>query len=60
MPEIDALVGVNNRADIVRAVLGETPKRRNAKNAETRKDRKQGRGEWAVNFSWRIPFGFVD
>ena len=37
VPEIDALVGVNNRADIVRAVLGETPKRRNAKTPKQEK-----------------------
>lgn len=38
VPEIDALVGVNNRADIVRAVSGEKkPKRQNAKTPKHRK-----------------------
>lgn len=32
VPEIDALVGVNNRADIVRAVVGEKSKRQKAKS----------------------------
>lgn len=31
VPEIDALVGVNNRADIVRAVVGEKPKGKGTK-----------------------------
>ena len=34
VPEIDALVGVNNRADIVRAVVGETSKRRNVEKSK--------------------------
>lgn len=36
VPEIDALVGVNNRADVVRAVLGDGPPRRAARNRSKR------------------------
>jgi len=34
VPEIDVLVGVNNRADVVRAVVGETPKRQKVKKSK--------------------------
>lgn len=37
VPEIDALVGVNNRGDIVRAVLGETPKSQKVKKSKQEK-----------------------
>src|SRR5438270_1692486 len=36
VPEIDALVGVNNRADIVRAVVGENNKTAKRQNIKTR------------------------
>lgn len=43
VPEIDALVGVNNRADIVRAVVGEKPKARGTKApAAAGKRRREG------------------
>ena len=44
VPEIDALVGVNNRGDIVRAVLGETPKSQKVKKSKQEKKAAAGNG----------------
>ncbi len=40
VPEIDALVGVNNRRDIVRAVVGETAKSQKVKTSKNRDGKK--------------------
>ncbi len=51
VPEIDALVGVNNRGDIVRAVLGEKSKRRNVKTSKKGNERTVFLGEYHSS-SW--------
>lgn len=47
VPEIDALVGVNNRGDIVRAVLGKAPKRPAADQPHARAPKKKNKAAQA-------------